>query len=96
MSIVASTATCVGTAGNGVQTTWALAGSTSAYTGTLTTTDGYQLTATLVWQDPGSVATTANGGSGEAPTAGTTKMSMGTCVETLDSAGAVLATTVTD
>merc|ERR1712096_335977 len=94
MSIVASTASCVG-AGTGLATTWALAGSTSAYTGTLET-DGYQLTASLVWANPGTTTTTAAGGTGESNTIGTTKMGMGTCVETLDSSGVALATTVTD
>ena len=74
---------------SGIATTWTLAGSTTAYAGTLAT-DGYQLTASAVWQTP-AVATLT----GETFTA-TSNLVMGTCVETLTTAGAVQAATVTD
>jgi hypothetical protein len=71
-------------------TTWTLAGSTTAYAGTLST-DGYLLTATATWVDPGTTLA-----SGETSPAANTAIAMGTCVETLTSAGAVQAATVTD
>merc|ERR1711959_635011 len=91
MSILQSTDTCTGTAGSGMVTTWALAGSTTAYAGTLAT-DGYQLTASATWVNPGNTTPTV---ADESPTANA-NMVMGTCVETLTTAGAVQATTVTD
>merc|ERR1712139_161865 len=72
-------------------TTWALAGSATAYAGTLAT-DGYQLTATATWVNPGNTSPTV---AAESPAANAS-MAMGTCVETLTTAGAVQATTVTD
>merc|ERR1712139_203634 len=91
MSLVASSTTCGATAGTGVVTAWALSGSTTAYTGTITTTDGYQIVATLTWKTPGNTKPTA---SAESPS-DNAPMGMGTCAETLTSASAALATTVT-
>lgn len=90
MSLVTSTG-CGATAGTGVVTTWVLSGSTTAYAGTLTTTDGYQIAATLTWATPGNTTPTA---SGDSPAANA-PVGMGTCVETLTTAGAALATGVT-
>ena len=91
MSVLPSTDSCASTAGSGMVTTWALAGSTTAYAGTLST-DGYQLTATATWVDPLAPTTSV---AGETPTANA-EMALGTCVETLTTAGAVMAATVTD
>ena len=70
-------------------TSWTLAGATTAYAGTLTTTDGYSITASMTWK----VLTT--------DTTETTKCAavicvIGTCVQTMDSAGVVVAATVVD
>ena len=62
--IVPSTASCV-SAGNGSATTWTIAGTTTAYSGTITT-DGYNVSATLVWADPGNTTPTT---AGETPSA---------------------------
>merc|ERR1740139_1634596 len=64
-------------------------GNTKTYAGTLTTTDGYSITASMTWK----VLTT--------DTTETTKCAavicvIGTCVQTMDSAGVVVAATVTD
>merc|ERR1712187_989147 len=75
--IVPSTASCV-SAGNGSATTWTIAGTTTAYTGTITT-DGYNVSATLVWADPG---TTTPSTAGETLASGN-QVAMGTCVATL-------------
>jgi hypothetical protein len=91
MSVLSSTDSCASTAGSGMVTTWALAGSTTAYAGSLST-DGYQLTATATWVAPGNTSPAI---SGETITANA-NMVLGTCVETLDSAGAAVAATVTD
>ena len=91
MSILPSTNTCASTAGSGVITTWTLVGSTVAYAGSLST-DGYQLTAAITWVNPGNTNPTA---AVESPSANA-QMGMGTCVETLTTAGAVQAATVTD
>ena len=92
MSILPSSNSCAATAGSGMVTTWTLAGSTTAYAGTLST-DGYTLAATAAWVNPStqSPATAA----GETPGANA-PVGMGTCVETLTTAGAVQATTVVD
>jgi hypothetical protein len=86
-----STETCATTAGAGLVTSWTLAGSTTAYAGTLTTTDGYNITATFTW------VTLANGTTGVASKdCDTVHCVIGTCVETYDSAGVVVASSVTD
>jgi len=91
MSILPSSNTCAATAGSGMVTTWTLAGSTTAYAGTLST-DGYTLAATATWKNPvlASLITTEN------PYTTSSIVGMGTCVETLTTAGAVQATTVVD
>jgi len=70
---------------------WTLTGSTTAYSGTLTTTDGYQIAAAMTWVAITSYTTTfaSESVSGAA-------CAIGTCVETLDSAGTRVASTVTD
>ena len=85
-----STETCAVTAQKGLVTSWTLAGSATAYAGTLTTTDGYSLTASLTMKLPSSTAT------GGLKTCEEAACVIGTCVETYDSAGVVVASTVTD
>merc|ERR1719198_2367237 len=58
-SLIASGATCV-KAGNGMVSTWTLAGSTTTYSGSYST-DGYNITAALTWVDPGTDFTTTEG-----------------------------------
>jgi len=91
MSILTSTDACAAKAGSGMVTTWALSGSTTAYAGTLST-DGYKLTATATWVNPLAPASTV---AGETIASGANTV-QGTCVETLTSAGAVQAATITD
>jgi hypothetical protein len=85
-----STEACATTAQLGMATTWTLAGSATAYAGTLTTTDGYTLTASMTM-----IAFTATT-TGGAATCISNACIFGTCVETYDSAGVVVAATVTD
>ena len=86
-----STETCAVTEQSGVVTSWTLAGSTTAYAGTLTTTDGYNITATFTWKVLNSTATGVT-----SKTCATVACVLGTCVETYTSAGVVVASTVTD
>ena len=86
-----STETCAVTEQLGVVTSWTLAGSTTAYAGTLTTTDGYNITATFTWKVLNSTATGVT-----SKTCATVACVLGTCVETYTSAGVVVASTVTD
>lgn len=90
VSTLLATDTCV-TAGLGMATTWTLAGSTSAYAGTLTTTDGYNIIASFTW-----LATTGFTTSTLSESVDGVATGMGTCVETLDSAGTRVADSVTD
>merc|ERR1740117_521259 len=88
-ALLTTDACAASTASQGLVTSWTLAGSTTAYAGTLTTTDGYSITASMTWK----VLTT--------DTTETTKCTgvicvIGTCVQTMDSAGVVVAATVTD
>merc|ERR1740117_2165342 len=88
-ALLTTDACAASTASQGLVTSWTLAGSTTAYAGTLTTTDGYSITASMTWK----VLTT--------DTTETTKCAavicvIGTCVQTMDSAGVVVAATVTD
>merc|ERR1719198_369934 len=84
-SLIASGATCV-KAGNGMVSTWTLAGSTTTYSGSYST-DGYNITAALTWVDPGTDFTTTYGGTNETSTSGA-QVGMGTCVATLQTDGA--------
>ena len=84
-----STETCATTAQKGMATTWTLAGSTTAYSGTLAT-DGYTLEASL------SMIAFVDANTDGAVECTTAKCMIGTCVETYDSAGTVVASTVTD
>ena len=84
-----STETCATTAQKGMATTWTLAGSATAYAGTLAT-DGYTLTASLSM-----IAFTSINTDGT-ENCGTNNCAIGTCVETYDSAGTVVASTVID
>jgi len=77
----AATTTACATAGSGYATTWLVAGSTTAYAGTLTTTDGYNVKASMTFTN----ATTSLSGE----TMGTSAVGAGTCVATLTTAGAV-------
>lgn len=86
-----STEACATTQGDGMVTTWQLIGSTAAYSGTLTTTDGYNITASLTWKLLTSNSTDTTG-----QTCDSAKCAIGTCVETYDSAGVVVAATVLD
>merc|ERR1740117_2010112 len=88
-ALLTTDACAASTASQGLVTSWTLAGSTTAYAGTLTTTDDYSITASMTWK----VLTT--------DTTETTKCAavicvIGTCVQTMDSAGVVVAATVTD
>lgn len=89
-ALLASGDSCTGT-GTGMVSQWTLTGSTTAYSGTLTTTDGYQIAAAMTWVAITSYTTTfaSESVSGAA-------CAIGTCVETLDSAGTRVASTVTD
>ena len=90
--------TCTATAGEGLVTTWLLSGLTTTYTaatGVNADTDGYKIAAAMTWQSWTSKTTDPIATSNEAATSGTTSVVIGTCVETLDSASAALATTVT-
>jgi hypothetical protein len=86
-----STESCATTIGSGLVTSWTLAGSTTAYAGSLTTTDGYNITATFTWQLLTATLTAVSG-----KDCATIACTIGTCVETYDSAGVVVASTVTD
>lgn len=98
-TLVASSATCVDAKGNGFASTWVLTGLTTAYAGTLTTTDGYQIVATLTWvstvdNDFAAVDATS-GGTGETVSVGD-NVGGGTCVATLGTDNSTeLASTVT-
>ena len=87
--ITTSDTTCA-TAGKGMVTQWTLTGLTTAYSGTLTTTDGYKIEAAFTWVAITSYTTTSSGES-----LSNVACAMGTCVETLDSAGVRVASTVT-
>ena len=78
-------------AGLGMVTQWTLSGSTTAYAGTLTTTDGYQIAAQMTW-----VATTSYTTGLASESLSGQACAIGTCVETLTSAGVRVASTVTD
>lgn len=84
-SLIASGATCV-KAGNGMVSTWTLAGSTTTYSGSYST-DGYNITASLTWVDPGVDFSTSYGGTNETVSTNT-EVGMGTCVATLQTDGA--------
>lgn len=89
-----STDACATTQALGLVTSWTLAGSTTAYAGTLTTTDGYTITASLTWKI---LSTQLTGETiGGTITCNTTACVIGTCVETMDSAGVLVAATVVD
>jgi len=90
MNTLLSTETCATTTGSGLRTTWTISGTENAYAAELTTTDGYSITASFVYTLLSS-STTANGSDCTAVTC-----AIGTCVETLDTEGAVIAATVTD
>jgi len=66
-------------------------GTTNAYAGDLSTTDGYSITASFTWNLLTSTATTVAGKDCSAVTC-----AIGTCVETLDNNGDVIASTVVD
>ena len=70
-------------------TQWTLSGLTTAYGGTLTTTDGYKIEAAFTWV----LTTSYTSGSGE--TISGVECALGTCVETLDASGVRVASTVT-
>ena len=70
---------------------WTLSGSTTAYSGTLTTTDGYKIEAAFTW-----VAITSYTTNFDSESTSGIACAIGTCVETLDSAGTRVASTVTD
>jgi hypothetical protein len=74
----------------GMATTWTLAGSAVAYSGNLTTTDGYYIEAAMT------MVTFTSTNTGGAATCTNNACVIGTCVETYDSAGVVVASTVTD
>ena len=80
-----------GVAGKGLVTTWTLRGETVAYSGTLSTTDGYNITASFIWQ---TLATNDNTIAGK--DCATYTCAIGTCVETLDSNGDVIGSHVVD
>lgn len=86
-----STETCAVTAGAGAVTSWTLAGSTTAYAGTLTTTDGYSISASFTVK---ALLNNTTGVSGKDCDANACVF--GTCVETYDSLGVVVASTITD
>jgi len=88
-----TTDACATTAGSGMVTSWTLGGSTTAYAGTLTTTDGYSITASLTWKLLSGAQTT---GEDSSYTCASSACAIGTCVQTFDSAGVVVAATVTD
>jgi len=90
VTIITKSATCSGN-GAGFTTTWTLTGSTTAYTGDISATDGYKLKATLTFKNGSETSATSPV---EVLTAGA-KVGAGTCVETLDSAGAAIDTSVT-
>jgi len=71
-------------------TQWTLSGLTTAYSGTLTTTDGYKIEAAFTW-----VAITSVTTNGASESLNGVECAFGTCVETLDSAGVRVASTVT-
>lgn len=87
-SLLTTSDNCANTAGKGFVTTWTLTGATTAYSGTLST-DGYKLKAGMTYVNGLLDAT-----SGDTISVGSV-IGIGTCVETLDSAGAAVATTVT-
>lgn len=86
-----STESCATTPGAGLKTTWTLGGTTNAYAGELSTTDGYSIMASFTWNLL-TVTTTAVAGKDCA----TVACAIGTCIETLDSDGDVIASTVVD
>merc|ERR1740117_2311160 len=49
-ALLTTDACAASTASQGLVTSWTLAGSTTAYAGTLTTTDGYSITASMTWK----------------------------------------------
>lgn len=85
-----STESCATTVGQGLVTSWTLAGATTAYSGTLTTTDGYSISAAFTW------ATLVSNVTGSGTDCTANACVIGTCVETYDSLGVVVASTVTD
>jgi len=86
-----STETCAVTSGKGMKTTWTLAGTTNAYDGSLTTTDGYSITASMIWILLTTTDTTVTGKNCTDNTC-----AIGTCVETYDRSGSVIEATVND
>merc|ERR1711981_371310 len=89
-ALLASGDVCTAT-GTGMVSQWTLSGSTTAYTGTLTTTDGYQIAAAMTW-----VAITSYTTTFASESTSSANCAIGTCVETLDSSGVRVASTVTD
>ena len=71
-----STDTCATTEALGLVTSWTLAGSATAYAGTLTTTDGYSITASLTWR----LLTSQLTGEASAISCQTSDCVIGTCV----------------
>ena len=89
MNSLLSSETCATTAGSGLKTTWTIMGTDNAYADELTTTDGYSIKASFVYNLL-TTATTSNG-----IDCLTTTCAIGTCVETLDSDGVVIGSQVT-
>lgn len=73
--------------GYGMQTWWNLSGLPETYAGALSYTDGYKVTASVLWRDYSIVTGTST------PTAFVVGNNgvLGTCVETLDEDGVILA-----
>ena len=91
MTFLDSTNACTQTNGSGMVTSWVLSGSETWYIGSLAT-DGYQVTATLNWADPGISSPTV----GLESPAANDEMGMGSCIETLSTSGSVQDLFVTD
>jgi len=78
--------------GQGMLSQWTLTGSPTTYTGVVPNTDGYQITFTMQWRDMTNENETSTGATATNPAFGVGDTAVvGTCVETLDSNGAVLA-----
>lgn len=76
-----------------MQTVWSISGQPDVYTDSLTTTDGYKVTAFLTWNKMDLVLNLANTAADVISSGSNT--AIGTCVETLDSEGETLAARVT-
>ena len=73
VTLLNSADTCVG-AGTGLQTTWTLSGTTTAFSGVTAASDGYSIVASLTWV---TISITSNS-AGETLTGN--DLVMGTCV----------------